>query len=157
MTKKLVDYRTQNGIAILELNDPPANTYTFEMMRDLDEASSAVLDDPDMRELMLPAIRADYHLADSYRPSPSPVLGAPVVAYLGRDDPRVRVWQLRAWAEVTKAAFDLVVFPGDHFYLRSQEAALVGDVARRLGGDRLEGARLEGAQWRHAVRGRGVQ
>jgi enoyl-CoA hydratase len=34
----LVGYRTENGIAILELNDPPANTYTFEMMRALDEA-----------------------------------------------------------------------------------------------------------------------
>ena len=34
----LVGYRTDNGIAILELNDPPANTYTFEMMRALDEA-----------------------------------------------------------------------------------------------------------------------
>ncbi len=38
MTKKLVEYRAANGVAVLELNDPPANTYTFEMMRDLDEA-----------------------------------------------------------------------------------------------------------------------
>jgi enoyl-CoA hydratase/carnithine racemase len=36
-TKK-VEYRTEGGIAILEMNDPPANTYTYEMMRDLDEA-----------------------------------------------------------------------------------------------------------------------
>ena len=33
-----VTYRVDNGIAIFELNDPPANTYTYEMMRDLDEA-----------------------------------------------------------------------------------------------------------------------
>ena len=26
------------GIAVIELNDPPANTYTYEMMRDLDDA-----------------------------------------------------------------------------------------------------------------------
>jgi enoyl-CoA hydratase len=37
-TKKLVDYRVKNGVAWLELTDPPANTYTYEMMRDLDEA-----------------------------------------------------------------------------------------------------------------------
>lgn len=36
--KKLVDYRVQDGLAIVELNDPPANTYTYEMMRQLDEA-----------------------------------------------------------------------------------------------------------------------
>ena len=31
----LVEYSVQKGIAILELNDPPANTYTYEMMREL--------------------------------------------------------------------------------------------------------------------------
>ena len=35
---KLVDYRVKNGVAWLELTDPPANTYTYEMMRDLDDA-----------------------------------------------------------------------------------------------------------------------
>jgi len=35
---KLVDYRVKNGVATLELSDPPANTYTYEMMRDLDDA-----------------------------------------------------------------------------------------------------------------------
>jgi enoyl-CoA hydratase/carnithine racemase len=38
MTGKLVEYRVQDGIAILTLNDPPANTYTHQMMKDLDEA-----------------------------------------------------------------------------------------------------------------------
>ena len=37
-TRKLVEYHVQNGVATLELNDPPANTYTYEMMRDLDDA-----------------------------------------------------------------------------------------------------------------------
>jgi enoyl-CoA hydratase/carnithine racemase len=35
---KLVDYKKEGGIALLTLNDPPANTYTHEMMRDLDDA-----------------------------------------------------------------------------------------------------------------------
>jgi enoyl-CoA hydratase len=34
----LVNYTVADGIGILELNDPPANTYTYEMMRELDEA-----------------------------------------------------------------------------------------------------------------------
>ncbi len=37
-TKTLVGYQVQDGLAILELNDPPANTYTHEMMRQLDDA-----------------------------------------------------------------------------------------------------------------------
>jgi enoyl-CoA hydratase len=36
--KALVRYRTDGGVAIVELSDPPANTYTYEMMRQLDEA-----------------------------------------------------------------------------------------------------------------------
>lgn len=35
-TSDLVQYRTQDGIAFLTLNDPPANTYTHEMMQSLD-------------------------------------------------------------------------------------------------------------------------
>jgi len=35
---KLVDYSTQDGIAVLELNNPPAHAYGYDMMRDLDEA-----------------------------------------------------------------------------------------------------------------------
>src|SRR2546427_125011 len=36
--KRLVHYLVEGGVAILELDDPPANTYTHEMMRQLDEA-----------------------------------------------------------------------------------------------------------------------
>ncbi len=37
-TGDLVEYRAQDGIAFLTLNDPPANTYTYEMMQALDSA-----------------------------------------------------------------------------------------------------------------------
>ena len=34
--KSLVGYETRKGVAILTLDDPPANTYTYEMLQDLD-------------------------------------------------------------------------------------------------------------------------
>ena len=37
-TQRLVNYRTESGIAVIELNDPPANTYSYEMNRQLDHA-----------------------------------------------------------------------------------------------------------------------
>ena len=37
-TKALVQYRTDGGIGIVTMDDPPANTYTYEMNRQLDEA-----------------------------------------------------------------------------------------------------------------------
>lgn len=37
-TKELVKYRVEEGVAVFELDDPPANTYSYEMMRQLDAA-----------------------------------------------------------------------------------------------------------------------
>ncbi len=38
MADTLVSYRVEHGIAVMEMNDPPANTYTYEMMQQLDTA-----------------------------------------------------------------------------------------------------------------------
>jgi enoyl-CoA hydratase len=37
-SKELIHYRIEQGVAIVEMDDPPANTYTYEMMRQLDES-----------------------------------------------------------------------------------------------------------------------
>ena len=37
-TKKLINYRNDSGVAVIEMFDPPANTYTYEMNRQLDDA-----------------------------------------------------------------------------------------------------------------------
>src|SRR5438094_9856682 len=34
--RKLIEYTSSEGVAVLTLNDPPANTYSYEMMRQLD-------------------------------------------------------------------------------------------------------------------------
>jgi len=36
--KRLVEFRNEAGLGVIELNDPPANTYTYDMMRQLDTA-----------------------------------------------------------------------------------------------------------------------
>ncbi len=36
--KELVHYRVENGVGVFEMDDPPANTYTYAMMRQLDHA-----------------------------------------------------------------------------------------------------------------------
>ncbi|HEY0323356.1 MAG TPA: enoyl-CoA hydratase/isomerase family protein [Pyrinomonadaceae bacterium] len=38
VTGNLVEYRVESGVAVLTLNDPPANTYSYEMMQELDRA-----------------------------------------------------------------------------------------------------------------------
>ncbi|MFE1173353.1 thioesterase II family protein [Streptomyces sp. NPDC058773] len=94
---------------------------------------SAALEHPDLRELLLPALRADYRLIDDYEPSgPPPRLTAPVTGLLGDRDPHVQEADMRAWAEVTEGDFGLRVLPGDHFYLLEQAPSLVAEVGRLL-------------------------
>ena len=50
---KLVEYRKEGGIAVLTLNDPPANTYTHEMMRDLDECIVKARFDADVHVIVI--------------------------------------------------------------------------------------------------------
>ena len=52
-TRQLINYRTDAGIAVIELNDPPANTYTYEMNRQLDEAILRARMDNDVYVIVL--------------------------------------------------------------------------------------------------------
>jgi enoyl-CoA hydratase/carnithine racemase len=50
---RLVQYRAQDGIALLTLNDPPANTYSYEMMQELDRAILAARMDESVQVILL--------------------------------------------------------------------------------------------------------
>jgi enoyl-CoA hydratase/carnithine racemase len=52
-TKTLVNYRVEDGVAVIELNDPPANTYTYEMNRQLDDCILKARMDNDVYVLLL--------------------------------------------------------------------------------------------------------
>src|SRR5215813_12616605 len=52
-TKTLVNYRVEDGIAVIELSDPPANTYTYEMNRQLDDCILKARMDNDVYVLLL--------------------------------------------------------------------------------------------------------
>jgi enoyl-CoA hydratase/carnithine racemase len=51
--KVLVHYETSDGVALLTLDDPPANTYTHEMMRQLDDAIVRARFDDDVTVIVL--------------------------------------------------------------------------------------------------------
>jgi enoyl-CoA hydratase/carnithine racemase len=52
-TGQLVTYKKDGGVAILELTDPPANTYSYEMMRDLDEHILTARFDPEVHVIVI--------------------------------------------------------------------------------------------------------
>src|ERR1700682_1196655 len=49
----LVNAQTEGGVAVLELSAPPANTYSYEMMRELDAHILAARFDPQGHVLLL--------------------------------------------------------------------------------------------------------
>ncbi|MFG2881654.1 thioesterase II family protein [Streptomyces sp. NPDC048297] len=102
-------------------------------VRSLGDVHSEVYDLPELRDLLLPALRSDYRLIEGYRPSnPAPVK-APITAYLGQDDASCALGGVRAWSGLAApGSFELRPFPGDHFYLVPREAEVVADVAARL-------------------------
>ena len=52
-TKTLIQYRTDGGVAVITIDDPPANTYTYEMNRQLDEAILKARMDNDVYVIVL--------------------------------------------------------------------------------------------------------
>ena len=55
-TRQLINYRTDAGVAVIEMNDPPANTYTYEMNRQLDEAILRARMDNDVHVIVLTGV-----------------------------------------------------------------------------------------------------
>ena len=53
MEQPLVRYSTQHGIALLEFDNPPANTYSYEMMTELDRAILCARFDAEVSVLVL--------------------------------------------------------------------------------------------------------
>ena len=53
MENRLVNYTPHEGVALIELNDPPANTYTHEMLRDLDDAILEARLDEDVHVIVI--------------------------------------------------------------------------------------------------------
>ncbi|WP_149830974.1 type I polyketide synthase [Streptomyces tailanensis] len=96
--------------------------------------SPELMQDAEVRRMLLPVVRADYRLIESYRcPADAAVLTCPVVALTGDADPMTTVDDARAWRGHTSADFDLRVFPGGHFYLTQQLSAVADAVTQHLG------------------------
>ena len=52
-SRPLTNYRVDSGVAVLELNDPPANTYSYAMNRQLDEAILEARTDENVHVIVL--------------------------------------------------------------------------------------------------------
>lgn len=91
-----------------------------------------LVQEPQVLEMILPALRADYRLVEVYQYCPAEPLSCPVVALIGDADRRVDADEVQAWRCETTASFELHVFPGGHFYLIAQQGPVIDQVRRSL-------------------------
>jgi surfactin synthase thioesterase subunit len=82
----------------------------------LNGMSEEIARDTAMRELLLPTLRADFQVSDTYRYSPGPLLGCPIDALAGDRDSEAPAMGMSGWAQETSGRFRLHVLPGDHFF-----------------------------------------
>jgi surfactin synthase thioesterase subunit len=96
------------------------------------------LDHPDLREVLLPTLRADVEMHENYLAPEGVPLAVPIVSVRGAGDRLVSREQSAEWAAATGAGYRHVELPGGHMYLTDSATELV-----RLLEDELvaEGAR----------------
>jgi surfactin synthase thioesterase subunit len=90
------------------------------------------LAEPALRELLLPVLRADVRLHESYRPADRRPVRTPITAIRGTDDELVSAEQAAGWSAATAGGFDLLEIPGRHMYLTERPAELLAAIERRL-------------------------
>jgi surfactin synthase thioesterase subunit len=90
---------------------------------------SDLLDDEDILNMVLPAIRNDYRAAETYRWNGGAKLKCPIFSFVGDSDPKVDQDEARAWSEHTDGKFEFRVFAGGHFYIDSHAPAVIAAIA----------------------------
>jgi surfactin synthase thioesterase subunit len=116
--------------------DPP--TYDLpeaefiQAVRSLNGTPREVLEHPELMSLMIPLLRADFSVCQTYSYTVEPPLDCPITALGGLQDNEVARENLEAWREHTTSDFKLRMLPGDHFFLNSCQAQLLRIVSQGL-------------------------
>lgn len=94
--------------------------------------SREVLANKELMQLVLPTLRADLEIYDTYTYVPEPVLAYPIAAYGGWQDARTTHESLSAWQAQTAANFTLHMFAGSHFFLQTEQDQFLSTLTSTL-------------------------
>ena len=118
--------------------DPPIHALPepsfLEELRELNGTPEAVFENKELLQLLIPILRADFAVCETYEYVHEDPLTCPIVAYGGIQDPDVSREDIAAWAYQTSGSFTLRMFPGDHFYLLDRSTSLLQYVIAQLDG-----------------------
>lgn len=104
----------------------------IEELRRLEGTPESVLRDPELMQLLLPVLRADFAVCETYVYEARPPLACPIAVFGGTLDPVVSGEQLAAWGAQTTDAFAVHLFDGGHFFLHACWPALAAHLAAHL-------------------------
>lgn len=102
-----------------------------ETLKDLNGTPPAVLDNPDLFELLLPGLRADFALPEGYRYVWPELLSAETHVFYGEHDV-VTEEQTRAWQEKVSGRVTFQKIAGGHFFIHSHLDELAASIGSRL-------------------------
>lgn len=111
--------------------DLPRDEFIEELKR-IGGTPKEVLEHAELIEIMIPLLRADFQLIQTYKYVADAPLRCPIIAYGGLEDDEETRDLLSGWKEQTSSRFKLQMLAGDHFFLQSSEALLLRFLAREL-------------------------
>jgi medium-chain acyl-[acyl-carrier-protein] hydrolase len=111
----------------------PDAAFVAELMK-LNGTPPEVFAAPELRELMLPLLRADFTAAETYVHASESPLACPVTAFGGDADPLVSPAEVEGWRAHTSAAFESHIFAGDHFFFQQAQPLFMQRLNAVIGG-----------------------
>jgi medium-chain acyl-[acyl-carrier-protein] hydrolase len=103
-----------------------------EVLRACKGTPDTILDDPVLLDLLLPRIRADGEVFETYRYEAEPPLDCPIVVFQGTADAMVDDAGAAGWARHTRGGFRLRNFEGGHFFIHEKQADVLDEINREL-------------------------
>jgi medium-chain acyl-[acyl-carrier-protein] hydrolase len=105
----------------------------LKALQQLNGIPSELSDQPDVMQLLLPTLRADFQAMESYvYTSGEPPLDSPIVTFGGLNDPRLNRERLEDWCLQTNSDFKSQYFPGDHFFINTARKAIIASILAEL-------------------------
>ncbi|MBV9231998.1 MAG: thioesterase [Chloroflexi bacterium] len=92
----------------------------------------AVLQNEELMRLMLPILRADFAVYETYVYTEDAPLDMGITAFGGEQDHEVSVQDMAAWRTQTRSSFELHILPGNHFFIHSGQDFLLQILSQDL-------------------------
>jgi medium-chain acyl-[acyl-carrier-protein] hydrolase len=107
----------------------------IDKIKELGGTPSEILENEEMLDIMIPVLRKDFQLYETYSYSQDAPLSIPITAFGGRGDNFVTEGDIKKWSEHTSSLFEMRMFDGDHFFIldnMDNVAQLIAQAIYRL-------------------------